>query len=145
MSQHTPPVTTLAQLHLSSRRSAWGTVVVAVAGEVDMATAAELHAALLDALRVHTPTVLDVDLSACTFLDCSGIGVLVAAHATARATGCQMWARNPRRLVRLMLEVTGLLDLFTAPNDATVHRARSEDGAGRRVRMEDVPSELVAA
>ena len=144
MSLHTSPVITPAQMLLTTRRSAGGTVVVAVVGEVDMATAHELHAALLDALRVHTPTVLDVDLSGCTFLDCSGIGVLVAAHATAQAAGCQMWARYPRLLVRLMLEVTDLLDLLTAPNDATVQAAGSEDGAGRRVGMESVPSELVA-
>jgi anti-anti-sigma factor len=145
MSQYTPPVIALAELHLSTRRRASGTVVVAVAGEVDAATAPELHAALLDALSVHAPTVLDVDLSGCTFLDCAGIGVLVAVHATAQATGCRLWARYPQRLVRLVLEVTDLLDLFTAPNDATVQRARSEDGAGRRVLMEDVPSALVAA
>jgi anti-anti-sigma factor len=103
MSARTSPVPTLAHLHVETHCVSPGTVVVAVAGEVDMATAPALHAALVDALTTYTPTVVDVDLSACTFLDCSGIRVLVAAHATAQASGCQMWARYPQRLVRMVL------------------------------------------
>lgn len=124
---HTAPVATPTPLHLSTRHTSLGTVVVAVAGEVDMATAPALYAALTDALATHRPAVLDVDLSACTFLDCSGIRVLLAAHATAQAGGCRMWARYPQRLVRLVLEVTNLLDMFTAPDDAAA-RATSSDG-----------------
>jgi anti-sigma B factor antagonist len=117
MSLPTSPVSAPASFHLQTRFGHSGTAVVAVAGEVDMATAPDLHAALLDALVVHRPAVIDVDLSACTFLDCSGIRVLIAAHTTARAIGCQVRVRHPRRFVRLVLEVTGLLDMFTAPDD----------------------------
>jgi hypothetical protein len=56
--------------------------------------------------------------------------VLVAAHATAQASGCQMWARYPQRLVRLVLEVTELLDVLTAPDDTTAKMAGGEHAAG---------------
>lgn len=115
--QHVSPVTELPYLHLTTRRTASGTVLVAVRGEIDMATGPVLHAALLDALGTHSPVIIDVDLSACTFLDASGLRVLVAAHTAAQAAGCQMWARYPRRLVRRVLEVTQLLAMFTAAND----------------------------
>jgi anti-anti-sigma factor len=116
MSIPTSPVTAPASFHLQTRYGHSGTVVVAVAGEVDMATAPDLQAALLEALVVHRPAVIDVDLSACTFLDCSGIRVLIAAHTTAQASRCQLWVSHPQRFVRLVLEVTGLLDTFTAPD-----------------------------
>jgi anti-anti-sigma factor len=61
---------------------------MAVAGQVDLAIAPALHAALIDALTDRAPTDVHLDLSECTFLDCAGIGVLVAAHATAQASGC---------------------------------------------------------
>lgn len=119
MNAHPSPAPVLAHMQVATRSASPGTVVVAVAGEVDMATAPALHAALLAALADHAPAVVDVDLSACTFLDCSGITVLGAAYATAQASGCQMWARYPQRLVRLVLEVTDLLDVLTAPDGTT--------------------------
>jgi anti-sigma B factor antagonist len=113
---------TPAPFSLNTHRQFPRTVVVGVIGEVDMTTAPALHAALLDALNSCTPAFLDVDLSACTFLDAAGLGVLVRVHATALASGCQMWARYPQRLVRLVLEVTNLLDVLIAPDAAVAAR-----------------------
>jgi anti-sigma B factor antagonist len=135
MSRHTSPVNTLAPLHVQTRCTSPGMVVVAVTGEVDMATAPALHAALQDALATYTPTVVDVDLSACSFLDCSGIRVLVAVHATANAAGCQMWARYPQRLVRTVLEVANLLDVFTAHEDPAMPMPLQCPRRGRRQRL----------
>jgi anti-anti-sigma factor len=129
MSNHTSPAPTLANMHIATSCVSPGMVIVVVTGEVDMATAPALHAALLDALNDHAPAVVDLNLSACTFLDCSGIRVLVSAHATAQARGCQMWARYPQRIVRLVLEMTGLLDVFTAPDDTTAKTAGVERSA----------------
>lgn len=158
MSIPTAPVSAPASFHLQSRSRHTGTVVVAVAGEIDMATAPDLHAVILDALAVHRPAVIDVDLSACTFLDCSGIRVLLAAHTTAQASGCQIWVRHPRRFVRLVLDVTGLLNMFTAPDDGpddvAGQPASGHDAAisasgfqaeSAKPAMERVPSLLAAA
>jgi len=129
MSVRSSPASAPAHMHVEARCVSHGTVVVAVVGEVDLTTAPVLHAALLAVLNDHSPTVVDVDLSACTFLDCSGISALVSAHATAQANGCQMWARYPQRIVRLVLKVTGLLDVFAAPDD-TAKTADGERAAG---------------
>lgn len=130
MSVHISPATTPSHMQLETRCAAPGTVIVTVAGEVDMATAPALYTALVTALSDHAPTVIDIDLSACTFLDCSGIRALVSARATATAGSCQMWARNPQRLVRRVLEVTGLLDVLTAPDEATTRNVDGEDATG---------------
>lgn len=104
---------------LRTRHESPGTVVVAVAGEVDMATAPALHTALLDALAVYTPANLEVDLSACTFLDCSGLRVFIATRTCALAAGSQLWISSPQPMVHMVLEVTGLLNGFTRPSDNT--------------------------
>lgn len=128
MTQNASSIVMPTQLILATRCPKPGTASVAVAGEVDLATAPALHAALLDALHSHTPDILEVDLSECTFLDCSGIRVLVGVHAIAQIKGCRMWIRHPRRLVRLVLEVTGLLATFTAPQDQSAAPAANQTG-----------------
>jgi anti-anti-sigma regulatory factor len=77
-------------------------------------------------------------------MDCSGIRMLVAAHATAQLIGCQMWARHPQRLVHLMLEVTEVLDQLT-PQDISVVATGIEDGGcARPARLAMQPATFVA-
>jgi len=49
-----------------------------------------------------------------TFLDCAGIGALVGVHNAAVHAGCQMRVSHPQPFVRRVLDLTGLLDVFTA-------------------------------
>jgi anti-anti-sigma regulatory factor len=66
-------------------------------------------------LRDQRPAVLDVDLAGVMLLDCAGIGALVGVRNAAVHAGCQMWVSNPQPIVRRVLAVTGLLDVFTTP------------------------------
>lgn len=115
MSVHRPPVKTLAPLHVRTLEPGAGRIVVVVTGEVDMATAPALQSALLYAITALAPLVIDVDLSACTFLDCSGLGVLVAARGRALAARCELWITRPGPFMRVVLDRASLLDVFTAP------------------------------
>jgi anti-anti-sigma factor len=94
-----------------------GTVRAAAVGEVDLATAQVLRDALLSALREHRPALLTVDVSGVTFLDCTGISALVAAHAAAARAGCQLWVTGSRPMVHRVLGLTGLLTVLVAPAD----------------------------
>lgn len=69
-----------------------GVPVVAVAGEVDIATAPLLRAELTTQLA-QSPVVLVVDLREVTFFDSSGIGALLAAHH--RAADLRVVADRP--------------------------------------------------
>jgi anti-anti-sigma factor len=77
--------------------------VVMLTGEVDLGTVDHLAAALegLDGRVV-------IDLGDLSFLDCSGIGVLVAARKRLRAGGGDLHLRSPRVAVRSVLELLGL-------------------------------------
>jgi anti-anti-sigma factor len=80
-----------------------GTTILAVTGEIDLASSPDLTACL-DALD---GTVV-VDLTGVTFLDSSGMGALVAARKRLQAGGGDLSVREPRDNVRGALEATGL-------------------------------------
>jgi anti-anti-sigma factor len=91
MSTKLSPVTPLPQLRIDTSCPSPATVRVAVLGEVDLATAPVLRDRLLSVLHKQAPAVLDVDLAEVTFLDCAGIGALVAVRNAAVHTGRQSY------------------------------------------------------
>ena len=87
-------------------------VVVAVEGELDMSTAPTLREALVDVIDgLEGDLILDVGLL--TFIDSSGLTLLVAEHQTLRSLGHELviFAPTPRT-VRL-LEIVGLDAVLT--------------------------------
>jgi anti-sigma B factor antagonist len=90
-----------------SEQTIWpGCLEINVAGELDLAVAEELRAALDRAMekRLH---VL-VDLSACEFIDVSGVEALLQGHERLAAHGLQLLLYGVGGQVRRMLAVTGL-------------------------------------
>lgn len=85
---------------------------VGVAGEIDLATAPRL-AETLERIESETPDAqVHVDMHAVTFLDSSGISVLVHAHKRlAEAGGCLVLHR-PSDQIRRVLEISGLGSFF---------------------------------
>jgi anti-anti-sigma factor len=83
-----------------------GRVVVALAGELDLAARDELTSTLLAA--VDSGDVVVVDLGAVEFLDSSGIHALVTAHHAARRAGSELYVINARGIVAHVLDLTGL-------------------------------------
>lgn len=119
MSTTLSPVTPLAQLRIDTSCPAPGTVRVAVAGEIDLSNSDELHTGLLGVLSARLSHRIEVDLAGVTFMDCSGLTVLVVVGKAAARTGCQLRITNPQPIVRRVLDLTGLLDVLTARFDQT--------------------------
>jgi anti-anti-sigma factor len=79
--------------------------VVALSGELDIVSADFLTDALVEAVA---PTVV-VDLSGLTFMDCRGIGALVAARNSIAASQlAQLVVMGPSDIVRKALHLVGL-------------------------------------
>jgi anti-sigma B factor antagonist len=53
-----------------------------------------------------------LDLSSLTYMDSSGLGVVVGLYVSARIAGCEIRVVNLNRQVREMLRITNLLTLF---------------------------------
>ena len=99
----------MAELSFDFRQDgAW--LVVAVAGEVDMATAPQLG----DCLTDHQDTDVIVDLSRVGFLDSSGITVLVHAYNKLHDNGHRLRTASEQDHVLEVIKVCGLEDIFHA-------------------------------
>jgi anti-anti-sigma factor len=89
-------------------RTQGDTVIVAVAGDVDLASAPELG----EELSSHAGGHLVVDLSAVEFLDSTGIDVLVRAYQTQSSTSHTFRTVGETEPVRRVLEIAGLLEML---------------------------------
>jgi anti-sigma B factor antagonist len=103
----------LAEVHPGAE----GSVTVTLAGEFDLATAADLRACLtrsevLDAERIH------VDLTRVTFLDSSSIGLLVAACKRVRTAGNTFSVGCSTGPARRILEIAGLIEYLQVEDAA---------------------------
>ena len=94
---------------------------VTVVGEIDLATVSLFRDRLIGVLHDQTPAVVDIDLAGVSFLDCTAIGALVAVRNIAVQAGCQMRIARPRPFISRVLELSGLLDVLTAPVEQPEH------------------------
>jgi anti-sigma B factor antagonist len=90
-----------------------GTWILAVAGEIDVATSPELRRELHQ-LADREPACLILDLSNVTFIDSSGLGVLVGALKRLREEdrGDILVLEGLQEPVRKVFDITGLTELF---------------------------------
>lgn len=86
---------------------------LSLVGEVDPATAPALADRLAELAADATVSSVVLDLAGVTFLDSSGLRVLVTGREAIRAADGELALRAPNRNVRRVLEVTGLSDLIT--------------------------------
>jgi len=94
-------------LGLTSNQHPSGARVVRVSGEVDLATVSELQQALAASGRARP---LVVDLTECTFLDSSGMRLLLAAAAEADAAGESFAIVAGEGGVRRALDIAAVAD-----------------------------------
>ena len=87
------------------------TVVIAVRGEVDIATAPLLRA-VLDGVYAAHPRRVEVDLSEVTFLDSHVLTTLIAARRRLAAARAALALRDPSRQVVRVLAASGLDRVF---------------------------------
>jgi anti-anti-sigma factor len=90
-----------------------GRVVVAVRGELDMATADLVQRALREVRDGGSREVV-LDLHALTFVDCAGLSMLLAAEHYSRADGWNLAIVNGSPALERLLEITGLGNHFAA-------------------------------
>jgi anti-anti-sigma factor len=90
-------------------------VVVAVSGEIDMATA-DLFWQALDGACERAERVV-VDLTDTTFIDSSGLAVLVRAHKRLDQRPDALVVRAPNATIRQVLGISGLDGIITVIPD----------------------------
>ncbi len=91
----------LGQLSVRSQRDG-DTHTIALAGEMDLANAPDVERELVRAESTNA-TAIVVDLSELTFMDSTGIRLLITAHARSREDGGRLQLiRPPARVFRVL-------------------------------------------
>jgi anti-sigma B factor antagonist len=93
-----------------------GRPVLNVSGEIDIQTSPVLEEQLRGAID-RGNTSLVVDLGEVSFLDSTGLSVLVGALQRCRAAGGDLRLLAPQPNVRRVLDITGLADTFHVDGD----------------------------
>jgi len=93
-------------------------VVLALTGEIDMATAGELRAAA-DRSLLDPPTRVVLDFAGVTFCDSQGLSTLISLNRQIAAVGSQLVLANIGDFMGRLLEITGLRAVFEV-EDQTV-------------------------
>lgn len=92
-----------------------GHVVVSVTGELDMATAPVLRDTFSELRHEH----VYLDASGLTFVDSTGLSVLLAANRRWRENGRSLRLVNPSRPLRRLLELAGVDHAFDVEEPPT--------------------------
>jgi anti-sigma B factor antagonist len=87
-------------------------LAIALYGEIDFSNSASVVEQIGPAMTQAQPSEVEVDIAGVTFLDSSGIGVLVTAYRAATSAGAAFRVVGPSRFVYEQLRMTGLVDLF---------------------------------
>jgi anti-sigma B factor antagonist len=85
------------------------TATFTLAGELDPHTAPTLADELDEAIAGGATTVV-LQLEELSFIDSSGLRVVISAHRQLDEKGGRLVLRSPSDTVRRLLEITGLLD-----------------------------------
>jgi anti-anti-sigma factor len=97
----------MAALKLTERRLTPEVVEILVDGELDLAVAPQLQRAIDES----GPGSMLIDLARCTFIDSTGIAVVLRAHQLyGREGGSRVVVHSPSAQVLRILTVTGLTD-----------------------------------
>jgi anti-anti-sigma factor len=101
-------------------RSKWH--VVTIDGEIDMSSAPQLRARLLDAITAGHHAVI-LDLSAVTFMDSSGFAVVISAYKRLTDANGILRIAGAGTTVRSALRISGLDRIINAYPDIETAQA----------------------
>jgi anti-sigma B factor antagonist len=87
-------------------------VVLELHGELDLGSAPELERQLAEA-EAEKPGRLLIDLGNLSFMDSTGLALMLRAQQTAHDNGHQLCLRSGSPQVQRLFELTGALDRFT--------------------------------
>jgi anti-sigma B factor antagonist len=90
--------------------------VVRVEGEIDLDSAGDLSEAALAAMQEIGPSLV-LDLSGVTFMDSTGLKVLLAVHKRAELAGGRLVLAAPTRSVNRVVSITGFDQTFAICED----------------------------
>ena len=98
-------------------------VIVDLIGEIDVNAVARIRDTLGDLAKAASPQIV-INLAGATYIDSSGLGILMAARREALKGGGRLALCGMSKDVRMVLELTRLNKFFEIYDDEGAARAR---------------------
>lgn len=94
---------------MSVRIDVTGEVLTAyLGGEIDHHNAAEMREVIDSALRANTPSLIVLDFSDVTFMDSSGIGLVMGRYRASRPFGAELMVTNTPAGIYKVMRLAGI-------------------------------------
>ena len=103
-----PPASAVPPLDVDVSRTAYG-AVVAIAGDIDIATVAQMREAFASEALEHADAVV-VDLTEVAFMDSTGLSALLTVESDLSARRRRLAIACPEGAARLVLDVAGVAE-----------------------------------
>jgi anti-sigma B factor antagonist len=97
-----------------------GEVVLKLAGEIDMLTAAQLSS-IVNEILAEPPARIVLDMGGITFCDSQGLGTLVVLSRKASHAQTVLSLTNVGDFLLRVLDITGLRSALTVRNEPATH------------------------
>ncbi|MFR7989476.1 MAG: anti-sigma F factor antagonist [Anaerovoracaceae bacterium] len=88
------------------------TLIACLSGEIDHHIAEKIRNDIDDEIRLYGTKNLILDFSKVTFMDSSGVGVVLGRYKKLKEIGGKVTVRNAGRLVKQILELSGVFSLM---------------------------------
>ena len=98
-------------------------VIVDLVGEIDVNAVARIRDTLGDLTKAASPQIV-INMARATFIDSSGLGILMAARRDAQKGGGRLALCGMTKDVRMVFELTRLNKFFEIYDDETAARSR---------------------
>ena len=85
-----------------------GSAVAVISGEIDHHNAKELRTQLDRFIIASRPVQLTIDLKDITFMDSSGIGLIMGRSKLIRTCGGRLTVHSPQPYIRRVLKLSGI-------------------------------------
>ncbi len=84
------------------------TLIAVLTGEIDHHSARSLRAEIDDKIELYQPTSLVLDFSGVTFMDSSGIGLIIGRHRLMETVGGEVVIQNPQPHIQRVMRLSGM-------------------------------------
>ena len=94
-------------------------MVAVLSGEIDHHCARPMRVEIDEMIEQVQPTVLILDFGGVTFMDSSGIGLIMGRHRTMQEIGGEVIVQNPPPHIRRVLRISGIERIAKIQMDAS--------------------------
>ena len=100
-------------------------LIVSIGGEIDHHSAVWVRTEIDEKIMRYRPSRTVMDLSGISFMDSSGIGLIMGRHTRMQAVGGLLVVREPNERIMKIFELAGLTRIVSVERESSKRRGRA--------------------